>query len=302
LPESTQKYDIIPPMEKLSIVIPVYNEEKAISETIAFFRDLLDKHPEVEVIFADDGSTDRTRQILKESLDPRIKFIVHDRNRGYGAAIKSGVKLASHEYIAITDADGSYPNEKIIEFFRTMLEDKADMVVGARTGEEVKIGVLKKFPKYLLKKLAEYLSDSEIPDLNSGLRVVRKELIQKSAKYLPAGFSFTTTITLFLLSNDHKILYYPINYYKRKGKSKIRPFRDTLNFLQLIIRTVMFFNPLKVFLPLSLFFIFLALAVLVVSYLMGRVMDITTILLFVTGLQLLALGLLADLIDKRLSK
>ncbi len=289
-------------MDRLSIVIPVYNEEKAISGTLAFFRELLDKHPEVEVILADDGSTDRTQQILKEELDPRMRLIIHGKNKGYGAAIKSGVQLATSDYIAITDADGSYPNERIIEFFQKLLEEKADMIVGARTGKGVKIGAFRRFPKYFLKKLAEYLSESEIPDLNSGLRIIRKDLVQKSSKYLPAGFSFTTTITLFLLSNNHKILYDPINYYKRLGKSKIRPFRDTMNFLQLIIRTVMFFNPLKVFLPLSIFFIILAFAVLIVSYLLGKVMDITTILLFVTGLQLLALGLLADLIDKRLSR
>jgi glycosyltransferase involved in cell wall biosynthesis len=289
-------------MDGLSIVIPVYNEEKAISGTLAFFRDLLDKHPEAEVILADDGSTDGTQRILKEEIDPRMKLVIHDKNKGYGAAIKSGVRLATHNCIAITDADGSYPNEKIMEFFQKLAVENADMVVGARTGEVVKIGALRRFPKFFLKKLAEYLSESDIPDLNSGLRVVRKELVQKSLKYLPDGFSFTTTITLFLLSNNHKILYHPINYYKRTGKSKIKPLRDTMNFLQLIIRTVMFFNPLKVFLPLSLFFIALSFIVLVVSYLAGKVMDITTILLFVAGLQLLALGLLADLIDKRLSR
>jgi glycosyltransferase involved in cell wall biosynthesis len=289
-------------MEKLSIVIPVYNEEKAISDTVAFFRDLLNRHPDIEVIFVDDGSTDRTRQILKDELDARMKLVVNDKNKGYGAAIKKGAQLASHDHIAITDADGSYPNERIIEFFQKLVAEKAAMVVGARTGKMVKIGIVRKLPKLILKKLAEYLSESEIPDLNSGLRVISKELIQKSSKYLPQGFSFTTTITLFLLSNNHKILYIPIDYYKRVGKSKIKPLRDTMNFLQLIIRTVMFFNPLKVFLPLSLFFVLTALVVLVVSYLLGKVMDITTILLFVTGLQLLALGLLADLIDKRLSK
>jgi glycosyltransferase involved in cell wall biosynthesis len=300
--EDVRKYDIIGAMAKLSIVIPVYNEEKAVSGTIAFFRDLLDNYPGTEIILVDDGSTDRTRQILKDGLDARMKLAVHDRNRGYGAAIKSGVKLASNDYIAITDADGSYPNERIIELFQKLVSEKAEMVVGARTGKMVKIGILRKLPKLVLKKLAEYLSESEIPDLNSGLRVVSKELILKSSKYLPQGFSFTTTITLFLLSNNHKVLYVPIDYHKRIGKSKIKPFRDTMNFLQLIVRTVMFFNPLKVFLPLSLFFVLMALFVLVVSYLAGRVMDVTTILLFVTGLQLLALGLLADLIDKRLSK
>lgn len=289
-------------MENLSIVIPVFNEEKAISGTVDFFRGLLDKHPAIEVIFVDDGSTDRTRQILEDGLDARMKLAFNDKNKGYGAAIKKGVQLASHDHIAITDADGSYPNERILEFHQTLVAEKAAMVVGARTGKVVKIGILRKLPKLVLTKLAEYLSESEIPDLNSGLRVINKELIQKSSKYLPQGFSFTTTITLFLLSNNHKILYIPIDYYKRVGKSKIKPLRDTMNFLQLIIRTVMFFNPLKVFLPLSLLFVLAALAVLVVSYLFGKVMDVTTILLFVTGLQLLALGLLADLIDKRLSK
>ncbi len=289
-------------MNRLSIVIPVYNEEKAIPETVAFFRDLLNKRPDIEVIFVDDGSTDRSRDILNGTLDPRMKLIAHDKNRGYGAAIKDGVRVASHDHIAITDADGSYPNDRVVEFFERLLAEDAGMVVGARTGKKVKVGFLRKLPKLILKKLAEYLSERKIPDLNSGLRVVRKDLIEKSAKYLPQGFSFTTTITLFLLSDNQKIIYIPIDYYKRVGKSKIRPLRDTLNFVQLIIRTVMFFNPLKVFLPLSLFFMLTALAVLVVSYLTGRVMDITTILLFVTGLQLLALGLLADLVDKRLSK
>lgn len=289
-------------MEKLSVVIPVYNEEKAIPDTVAFFKDLLNNYPDIEVIFVDDGSTDRTRQILKDGLDARMRLVANEKNKGYGAAIKKGAQLASHDHIAITDADGSYPNERIIEFFQKLVSEKAAMVVGARTGKMVKIGFLRKLPKLVLTKLAEYLSESEIPDLNSGLRVIDKELIQKSSKYLPQGFSFTTTITLFLLSNNHKILYIPIDYYKRVGKSKIRPLRDTMNFLQLIIRTVMFFNPLKVFLPLSLFFVLAALVVLVVSYILGKVMDVTTILLFVTGLQLLALGLLADLIDKRLGK
>ena len=289
-------------MERLSVVIPVFNEEKAIAGTLSFFENFLNEHPETEVIFVDDGSRDATRQILEDRLDPRMKLIFHPKNKGYGAALKSGIKTASSEVVAMTDADGSYPNEKIADFFHLLLAEKADMVVGARTGKVVKLGFLRRFPKFVLRRLAEYLSESPIPDLNSGLRVVRKELLLKSSKFLPEGFSFTTTLTLFLLANDCKILYSPINYFKRTGKSKIKPFRDTMNFLQLIVRTVMFFKPLKVFLPLSLFFIFLSLLVLIISTLMGRVMDITTILLFVTGLQILALGLLADLIDKRMNR
>jgi len=289
-------------MEKLSIIIPVYNEEKAIKETVKYFKELLEKNPGIEIIFIDDGSMDNTHQILESIKDKRIKIITHDKNKGYGVAIKTGVKNSSYEYIAITDADGSYPNERIPELFEKVLKENADMAVGARVGKIVEIGIFRRFSKFFLRKLAEYLSAEEIPDLNSGLRIVKKELILKLLKYLPEGFSFTATLTLSLLANNHKILYFPINYYKRKGKSKIRPVRDTLNFLQLIIRTVMFFNPLKIFLPLSGFFIILSFFVLIISYLLGKVMDITTIILFITGLHILAIGLLADLIDKRLSK
>ncbi|MDH4271126.1 MAG: glycosyltransferase family 2 protein [Candidatus Aminicenantes bacterium] len=289
-------------MKTLSVVIPVFNEEKAIADTLSFFSDFLNEHPEAEVIFVDDGSRDGTGQILADRLDPRMRLISHPKNRGYGAALKSGIKAASSDVVAMTDADGSYPNEKISAFFLLLLKEKADMVVGARQGKIAKLGFFRRCAKRVLRRLAEYLSESQIPDLNSGLRLVRKDVLLRSLRFLPEGFSFTTTLTLFLLANDCRILYSPIDYFKRTGKSKIRPFRDTMNFLQLIVRTVMFFKPLKVFLPLSLFFIFLSVAVLVLSTMLGRVMDITTILLFVTGLQILALGLLADLIDKRMNR
>jgi glycosyltransferase involved in cell wall biosynthesis len=289
-------------VDKLSIVIPVYNEEDALSETISVFEDLLKTNPNAEVIFIDDGSTDKSADILSRLSVPGIRVITHGKNKGYGASLKTGVKNAKYDSVCITDADGSYPNDDITALYDTFNKENADMVVGARTGAFVDKGVLRKTTKSLLKKLAEVMSGETILDFNSGFRIFRKELAMRALKYLPDGFSFTTTITLYLLSNNHKITYVPIDYYQRKGKSKIRPIKDSLNFLQLIIRTVMFFNPLKVFLPLSLLFLFLSFAVLLISYLMGRVMDITTIVLFVMGIQLLALGLLADLIDKRLGK
>lgn len=289
-------------MENVSVVIPVYNEEAAILETIHFFKLSVEKNPGIEVIIVNDGSDDGTLKILETHAGEKLRVINHDCNKGYGAALKSGIKQASKEYIAITDADGSYPNEKISELYAQLVLENGDMIVGARTGEVVEARTLRRLFKFFLRKLAEYLSGERIPDFNSGLRVLKKDLFQKINRYLPDGFSFTTTLTLSLLASAHKIIYVPVSYHKRKGKSKIRPFRDTLNFIQLIIRTVMFFNPLKIFLPLSCFFFFLAIVVLVLSYLLGRVWDITTILLFVTGLQILALGLLADLIDKRLPK
>lgn len=290
-------------MENVSIVIPVYNEEKAIPETIKSIKKLLEKNSGIEIIFVDDGSTDRTLSILEsEKASKHIKIIAQEKNKGYGASIKVGINYSNFEYIALTDGDGSYPIEKIPELFEEFFRENADMVIGARVGKVSKIGIFRRFPKLILRKLAEYLSGEKIPDLNSGLRIIKKELILKSLAYLPEGFSFTTTLSLFFLSNNQKIKYLPINYYKRKGKSKIKPISDTLNFFQLIIRTVMFFNPLKIFLPLSVFFIFSSLIVLVITYILGKVMDITTILLFITGLHFLAIGLLADLIDKRLPK
>ena len=289
-------------MENLSIVIPVFNEENGLPKTIAFFESLIKKNPKIEVIFVDDGSTDKSAKILSSLQEPGIKIVRHNKNKGYGASLKTGLNRARYEYFCITDADGSYPNEKIPLLFDRLLLEDAAMVVGQRTGRAVDPGLFRKFSKFALRKLAEYLSREAIADFNSGLRIAKKSLVLKASGYLPDGFSFTTTLTLFLLSTSQPIIYVPIDYRKRQGRSKIRPIRDTLNFLQLIIRTIMFFNPLRVFLPLSLFFLALSVLVLLVTSLLGRVMDIATIVLFVTGIQLLALGLLADLIDKRLGK
>jgi glycosyltransferase involved in cell wall biosynthesis len=292
----------MPPMENLSIVIPVFNEENGLPNTIAFFENLIKNNPEIEVIFVDDGSTDKSAKILSSSEKTGIKIIRHNKNKGYGASLKSGLNRAKYEYFCITDADGSYPNEEIPLLFERLLKEEAAMVVGRRTGKAVDPGLFRKFSKFALRKLAEYLSRETIADFNSGLRIAKKSLVLGALGYLPDGFSFTTTLTLFLLSTSQPIIYVPIDYHKRQGRSKIRPIRDTLNFIQLIIRTIMFFNPLRVFLPLSLIFMALSFLVLLVSYLLGQVMDITAIVLFVTGIQLFALGLLADLIDKRLGK
>jgi hypothetical protein len=128
---------------------------------------------------------------------------------------------------------------------------------------------------------------------------MRKDRVERFFSILPDSFSFTSTITLAFLTNGYSVKYIPIEYYKRKGKSKIHPIKDTLNFIQLIIRTIMYFNPLKIFLPLSFIFFMASAAVLIVSWLSGQFMDVTTVILFVTGIQLLAIGMIADLIDKR---
>ena len=174
------------------------------------------------------------------------------------------------------------------------------MVVGARTGRNVQIPMIRRPAKWVLNRLAEHLAETRIPDLNSGLRLFRRAEALAMFNILPSGFSFTTTITLAMLTTDRQVRYIPIDYLKRTGRSKIRPIQDTLNFLQLILRTVLYFNPLRVFLPVALFFLFASLAVLIYSALaLEKILDTTVVILFVAFVQMLSIGMLADIIDKR---
>jgi len=176
------------------------------------------------------------------------------------------------------------------------------MVVGARVSAGARIPVVRRPAKWVLRRLAEFLAFTDIPDLNSGFRVIRRAAIERFAAVLPDGFSFTTTITLAMLSSGFRVTYFPIDYRYRVGSSKIRPIADTAAFLALIVRTSLYFNPLRVFLPVALGFIAASALVAVLTWAFtDRLMDVTTVLLFVTGIQLLGLGLLADLVNRKTS-
>lgn len=288
-------------VKDITIVIPVFNEEESLAETIHQVEQII-VHPRIhfDAIFIDDASTDNTSVILSQIDNADISVLRHTQNRGYGAAIKSGLRHTKSPYICIADSDGTYPLKEIPRMAELVGQDYS-MVVGSRTGKHVKIPLLRKFPKWVINKLANYLSGINIPDINSGLRIMKKEDTERFLNILPDGFSFTTTITLAMLTNGLDVHYIPIDYYARSGKSKIRPFYDTLNFLQLIIRTCLYFNPLKVFIPLSLILLLLAFSSLLVSWLLtGKVMDVTFGVITMTSVFVLAIGMLADLIDKRL--
>ena len=281
----------------VSVVVPVYNEGKSIDSTISTLNSVLASiGTDYEIIFVNDGSTDDSANILKKKVD-LIKLVEHRSNRGYGAALKSGIRIAKYEIIIITDADGTYPNEIIPDLINKIYEK--DMVVGARTGSKVAIPLIRKPAKWFLNKLANFLSGIKIPDLNSGLRVMRKDIIEKYFHLLPDGFSFTTTITLAMASDAYQIEYVPIDYLKRDGKSKIRPIHDTLNFIQLIVRTILYFNPLKVFMPIGLILIGLSFGLLMYRTFVDLAFGVTIIVMFLAGIQLLALGIIADLIVRR---
>ncbi|MCL4524188.1 MAG: glycosyltransferase family 2 protein [Acidobacteria bacterium] len=209
---------------------------------------MCDGEPKSRVLLVDDGSTDGT---AAEARKHDVRLVQQGRNRGYGASLKAGIAVAQNDWIVIIDADGTYPAESI----PALLEhgDEYDMVVGARVGDDVNIPLVRRPAKWFLARLASYLAEQDIPDMNSGLRLLKRPLVEKFEHLLPSGFSFTTTITLALLCNDYRVKYVPISYAKRVGSSKIRA-GHAYQFLLLILRTVMYFNPLRIFLPLGLFF------------------------------------------------
>jgi glycosyltransferase involved in cell wall biosynthesis len=289
-------------LEPFTVIIPAYNEEAGITPVLDRLSEELSAaagDTPFEILVVDDGSEDQTARAVESHGSENIRLLCHDVNRGYGAAIKTGVTVARYPWIVITDADGTYPSEAIPVLLREAAS--ADMVVGARTAQKRAIPLIRRPAKWVLTRLASYLSRRNIPDLNSGLRVMRKSLVERYAHLLPDGFSLTTTITLALLSGGHKVKYVPISYFRRTGKSKIRPLADTLGFLMLILRTVVYFDPLRIFVPLSLIFILLSALVAGGSmFWLGDFMDVTTVLLFITGVHLLALGMLADAVSRKL--
>jgi len=285
----------------ITIVVPAFDEEDGIEGVVSRLSGLALQVP-VEILVVDYGSTDGTVGAL-ERIGPRypkLRVIRHDRNRGYGAALKTGFASAKHEVVVITDADGTYPENRIAELL-ARIDAGAEMAVGARTGPEVEVPLLRRPAKAILRLLASYLAGVRIPDLNSGLRAIRRDLVKTYRPILSDGFSFTTTITLSALTNGHRVDWVSIDYKKRQGLSKIRPIRDTLGFTSLIVRTVLYFNPLKVFFP-AAFVIGIALAgSIYVDVFVTSPPNLSekTILCFVALIQVLTVGLLADLVDKR---
>jgi len=197
----------------VSVIIPAHNEELGLERVVTGICDAIGKHgSRFEIIVVDDGSTDRTGEILSDlsRRDLRLVAVRLARRAGYGGAIKSGLRRATYETVLICDADMTYPPEAIPELLESMRDHV--MVVGARTGEQVRIPWTRRPAKRFITWLAEYLTDQNIPDLNSGLRTVRKSVMERFMPLLQDGFSLTTTITLVMLTNGSPVRYVPINY------------------------------------------------------------------------------------------
>jgi glycosyltransferase involved in cell wall biosynthesis len=280
----------------VSVLIPAYNEEGALAATVDAIAKFRPQFKEMEIIVINDGSSDRTGEIARGLP---VILIEHEKNQGYGASLKDGLRRATSDFILIADADGTYPLEDIPKI---MAEAPGyDMVVGARTGDVVEVPLVRRPAKWIITRLAEYLSRQSIPDLNSGFRVFRKDVAARFLSLYPDGFSFTTTITLAMLTNHYRVKFIPINYHKRVGQSSIHPIRDFTNFTILIIRICAYFKPLHVFVPPAMLFILLGVLKGARDYVFaGHHIGMLAMLLTLTGIQMLFIGLLADLIDQRM--
>ena len=283
--------------EGLTMIVPVFNEEEGIRKVLEGMKKVLDAFDiPKEIIVVDDGSNDKTPEELMNI--EFIRIIKNPVNMGYGAAIKKGILESKFEWIGITDGDGTYPHEVIPVLLSEM--KKNDMAVGARLGKKARIPFVRRPAKWILNQVANYLARRKIPDLNSGLRIFKKSVVKRFMNIISDRFSFTTTITLAMLCNGYNVVYIPIEYHPRKGKSKIQPIQDTLNFLQLIIRTILYFDPLRIFLPIGTCLISTSVVLFVLRLLHVGPFGVTIPMFLLAGIQILAIGMLADLIEKRI--
>jgi glycosyltransferase involved in cell wall biosynthesis len=285
----------------VTIVLPCYNEQGHVAMEVERICAAMDTsgYP-YELLAFDDASTDGTLARLQEVAPqyPNMRIVHFDRNGGSGTVRRIGTQQARGDIVVWTDADMTYPNERIPELVQTLEKDQMlDQVVGARTSEQGTHKMFRVPAKWFIRKLAEMLTNSSIPDLNSGLRAFRRQVALPYLRLLPPGFSCVTTITLAFLCNQHDVRYIPIDYAKRSGTSKFKFFKDAYRYILQVLRMVMYFNPLKVLMPVALFLLGLGVAKGIFDMVVHPLLfAVNTVLIFVSGLIIASMALLADLI------
>jgi glycosyltransferase involved in cell wall biosynthesis len=271
----------------VTIVIPALNEEMAVGEVV---QNLIARFPEAELIVVNDGSQDATGEVARRA---GAAVIDHDRMKGYGAGLRSGVLAASRDYVLFCDADGQHSAEdvgRIIEAY-----DGHGMVVGARDRES-HAPLIRRPGKALLRLFANFLAGEKIPDFNSGLRIVERKVLLRYLHLMPQGFSFSTTSTFALLKTNHPIKWIRITVSERKGASAVRQWKHGPQTLLLILRLAVLFEPLKVFLTVSGILFLLTLISLAIDLSVEGSQGIgdTTVLLSIATLIVFMFGLLCD--------
>jgi glycosyltransferase involved in cell wall biosynthesis len=274
--------DSAPPV---TVILPAHNEAATIGTTIRNVRRL---YPEYECLVIDDASTDGTQAVAKRE---GARVVRNEMNRGYGAALKRGMRQARGEVVVFMDADGQHDPTDLAKLVESL--DGCDMVVGERSWKD-QVAV-RKPGKWLLTKVARFLINRDIPDINSGFRALYRKDGLRFLPILPNGFSLTTTITLAMLKDGYEVRYIPIDVAPRGGgKSRVSYFRDGAKTLLLVARVIMLFNPLKVFVPAGTALLVAGLIYTALSALMTQNVADTSVVLTLSGLGTLFFGLLAD--------
>lgn len=285
----------------ISIVIPALNEERGIGATVANISDVLvtSKLVPFEILVIDDGSSDGTGKIAAEA---GARVIRHPHNVGYGRSIKKGIEEAKYDTIVISDADGTYPAASIPDLVR-LYNEGFDMAVGERHGSYYRQSALKMPLRAILRFLVEWTAGRRIPDINSGLRVFSRSAAIKYFPHLCDTFSFTTSMTLAYMMTRRFVTYHRIDYFERTGNSKVRLFRDSLKTLQYVVEAIVYYNPLKIFLLLSLICGLTSAIVMLISVYFsvatGIMLAVGTAMV---GIVMFGIGLLAVLLKQIMDK
>lgn len=279
-----------------SVVVPAFNEGLAVGDVVRRIIETMTSTGEpFEVIVVDDGSSDET---ARGARDGGAMVISHPQNAGYGAALKTGITRARYDHIVITDADGTYPIDRIPDLI--VHADRFDMVVGARTGANYRESWFKEPARIILGAMVEWVTGTSIPDVNSGLRVFRTALARQYFHVISQGYSFTTTITLAALSNGYFVKYLPIEYHRRVGSSKVRLARDIPRTTQIVLQACVYYNPIKLFLTFAVGTAVLAIVAWALWLAVGTTpIGVLAALLSVSVIHFVAIGMLADLIRVR---
>jgi len=274
---------------KVSVILPAYNEEQSIGETIKEIKKL---HPDVEILVIDDGSTDSTSQ---EVIDAGATVMRHPHNLGNGAAIKTGLRYASGDWIIMMDADGQHKPadiEKLLEY-----KDDYDMVVGARS-KGSKTSWHRDLANFIYNWLASYVTKHKIEDLTSGFRMVKNERVRKFIYLMPNTFSYPSTVTMAYLRSGLSVKYVPIQTRARKGKSKIKLFQDGIRFFLIITRIATLFSPFRVFLPVSLIFFVTGFGYYLFTYITQHRFTNMSALLLSSSVIIFMMGLVSEQISQ----
>lgn len=280
----------------MSVVLPIYNEVGHLEQEIERIRNAFQASAySFEIVVVDDASTDGSLELLKAV--PNIRLAAHSTNRGAGAARKLGTELATGDVVVWTDVDMSYPNEMLPDLV-TALEGH-DQVIGCRTSEKGSHRFARFTAKWAIRRLAQFLSRTRIPDLNSGFRAFRRDVAMQFLYLFPKGFSHVSTMTMAFLANDYSVQYMDIPYSKRAGRSKFHWYRDTRRYLQQVVRMIMMWNPIRILMPIA-FALFTLGAGKVVFDIFDKNFRIgtNTLLIMTAAMVIGVLALLADLMSQ----